>query len=267
MNAEFRIMKNSGLHNRFWGKLHLLFMMVFLSFAAFSQNEKLFDQGKDLYKNGKYQQAINSWMQIIENGEASSELYFNLGNAQYKLNHIGPSIYYYEKALQLSPNDSDIKTNLAFAENARIDAIEPLPKSVFTKWYNNIADTFTFDGWAITAVVLSIVFVTLFLLYYFSYTEKRKRLLFATSMFAALFLVATVIMAFLTYGDYSKNQPAIIFSSQIEVKSEPSMGSNSAFVLHEGTKVQITAQDGNWYRISIADGKDGWVPASELKQL
>lgn len=267
MNAEFRIMKNNSIQNEFFGKLLLLFMMVFLSFSAFSQNEKLFDQGKELYKNGKYQQAINSWMQILENGQTSSELYFNLGNAQYKLNQIGPSIYYYEKALQLSPNDSDIKTNLAFAENARIDAIEPLPQSVFTKWYKNVADTFTFDGWAIASVIFSIGFVALFLLYYFSYSERRKRFLFTTSMLSLLLLVGTATMAFLTYGDYSKNQPAIIFSSQIEVKSEPSMGSNSAFVLHEGTKVQITAQDGNWYRISLADGKDGWVPASDLKQL
>jgi len=246
----------------------LLYLSILLfSILSFGQNDKLFDQGKELYKNGKYQQAINSWMQILENGQTSSELYFNIANAQYKLNQIGPSIYYYEKALQLSPNDSDIKTNLAFAENARIDAIEPLPQSVFTKWYNNIADIFTYDGWAILAVGFSIVFVTLFLLYYFSYTEKRKRLLFATSILSILLLLGAVTMAFLTYGDYSKNQPAIIFASQIEVKSEPSMGSSSAFVLHEGTKVQILAQDGNWFRISLADGKDGWIPASDLKQL
>lgn len=266
MNAEFRIMKNN-IHKKFLGRLLLLFMMVLLSFSAFSQNEKLFDQGKELYKNGKYQQAINTWMQILENGQTSSELYFNLGNAQYKLNQIGPSIYYYEKALQLSPNDADIKNNLAFAENARIDAIEPLPTSIFTKWYRNIADTFTFDGWAIAAVLFSIIFVTLFLLYYFSYTETRKRLLFATSIVSMIVMIGTITMAFITYDDYSKNQRAIIFASQIEVKSEPSMGSNSAFVLHEGTKVEILAKDGNWYRISLADGKDGWIPASDLKQL
>lgn len=267
MIAAFRNMKNSGQHKIFLGKVLLLFMMLFISFSAFSQNEKLFDQGKELYKNGKYQQAINAWMQILENGQTSSELYFNLGNAQYKLNQIGPSIYYYEKALQLSPNDADIKNNLAFAENARIDAIEPLPTSVFTKWYRNIADTFTFDGWAIAAVLFSILFIALFLLYYFSYTEIRKRLLFAASIVSMIVMVGAITMAFITYGDYNKNQHAIIFASQIEVKAEPSMGSNSAFVLHEGTKVEIIAKDGNWYRISLADGKDGWIPGSDLKQL
>lgn len=246
----------------------LLYLLVFLfSTVNFGQNEKLFDDGKELYKNGKYQQAINSWMQIIENGEASAELYFNLGNAQYKLNKIGPSIYYYEKALQLSPNDSDIKNNLAFAENARIDAIEPLPKSVFSKWYHNIADTFTFDGWAIFTVICSLGFISLFLLYYFSYSEKRKRLFFAATLLIGVVFTVTITLAFTTYEEYTKNQPAIIFANELEVKAEPNLGSNTAFILHEGTKVQITAQDGNWFRVIIADGKDGWVPASDLKQL
>ena len=269
MNAEFEIMNTNGLKRKkiFHKKLLFSLMIFFLSLTAFSQNTSLFDQGKELYKNGKYQQAINSWMQILDKGEDSAELYFNLGNAQYKLNHIGPSVYYYEKALQLSPNDEDIKNNLAFAENARIDSIEPLPKTVFSKWYKSIAGVFTFNGWASLAVAFSISFVALFLLYYFSYSEKRKRLLFASSMFMGIFLVASLTMAFLTYGDFTKKQPAIIFASKIEVKTEPSMGSSVAFTLHEGTKVQISAQDGNWYRITLADGKDGWIPATDLKQL
>ncbi len=246
----------------------LLYILILLvSFSSIAQNQNLFDQGKELYKNGKYQQAINAWMQILDKGEHSAELYFNLGNAQYKLNHIGPSVYYYEKALQLSPNDSDIKNNLAFAENARIDSIEPLPQTVFSKWYKSISGIFTFNGWAILAVVFSIFFVAFFLFYYFAFSERRKRLLFVSSMFTGILLVASLTMAFLTYGDFSKKQPAIIFSSEIEVKTEPSMGSNVAFTLHEGTKVQITAQDGNWYRIALADGKDGWIPATDLKQL
>lgn len=246
----------------------LLYILILLiSFSSIAQNETIFEQGKELYKNGKHQQAINSWMQILEKGEHSAEVYFNLGNAHYKLNHVGPSVYYYEKALKLSPNDSDIKNNLAFAENARIDSIEALPQTIFSKWYKGISDVFTFNGWAIIAVVFSIFFVAFFLLYYFAFSERRKRLLFVSSMFIGILLVASLTMAFFTYSDYSKKQPAIIFASEIEVKTGPTMGSSVAFVLHEGTKVQILAQDGNWFRITLSDGKDGWIPASDLKQL
>ncbi len=246
----------------------LLYILILLvSFSGISQNTTFFEQGKELYKNGKYQQAINTWQQVLDKGEHSAELYFNLGNAQYKLNQIGPSVFYYEKALQLSPNDVDIKNNLAFAENARIDAIEPLPKTVFSKWYTSISSIFNFNGWAILAVAFAVLFVALFLFYYFAFSERRKRLLFVSSMFVGLFLVTSLTMAFLTYRDYTKNLPAIIFASKTEVKTEPTMGSTIAFTLHEGTKVKILAQDGNWYRIALADGKDGWIPSTDLKQL
>ena len=248
-------------------KRTLFVLVLFLSMTCFAQNGPLFEQGKTLFKAEKYVEAINSWMKILDNKQHSAALYYNLGNAHYKLNNIGPSIYYYEKALQLAPNDSDIKNNLAFAQNATVDDIEPLPKTIFFKWYESLSGVFTFDGWAISVVIFSMSFVLLFLLYYFSYSEGLKRFFFVSSLFAVLFLLATLSMAFSTYNDSEKNQPAIIFAERIEVKSAPSLGSDAAFQLHEGTKVQIIARDGDWMRIEIANGKDGWIPATDLKEL
>jgi tetratricopeptide (TPR) repeat protein len=247
---------------------HLLYILTFLiATLSFGQNEPLFEQGKERYKEGKYQDAINSWMKILDNKEHSANLYFNLGNAHYKMNNVGPSIYYYEKALQLDPTDSDIKINLAFAENARIDAIEPLPKTIFSKWYTSLSGILSFNGWAIAAVVFSMLFVLLFLLYYFSASEGRKRLLFAGSIVSILILLGSLNMAFQIHNDASKDKPAIIFAESSEVKSEPNMGSEVAFTLHEGTKVQIIGQDDNWVRIQLVDGKDGWIPTSDVKGL
>ncbi|GHC43490.1 SH3 domain-containing protein [Ulvibacter litoralis] len=246
----------------------LLYILLFLvSFSSVAQNSALFEQGKERYKQEKYQDAINSWSKILESGEHSASLYFNLGNANYKLNKIGPSIYYYEKALQLAPLDKEIKTNLAFAENARIDAIEPLPKTIFAKWYASLASVLSYNGWAILAVVFSMLFVVLFLVYYFSTSERRKRLLFVGSLFSALFLIASLVMAFQLSSDALHDKPAIIFAESVQVKSEPSLGGGDAFKLHEGTKVQIIGSEDNWVRIKLVDGKDGWVPTTELKQL
>ena len=80
-------------------------------------------------------------------------------------------------------------------------------------------------------------------------------------------MLFSITLAFKTYNDFLKNRPAIIFAESIEVKSEPSMGGEVAFVLHEGTKVQIIDADDQWFRIALVDGKDGWIPATELKEL
>jgi len=260
MSAELRV-------RNFFKKPVIAGILMLFSIVSFAQNGPLFEQGKELYKAEKYQEAVNSWMKILNNKQHSVELYFNLGNAHYKLNNIGPSIYYFEKALKLAPNDTDIKNNLAFAQNATVDDIEPLPKSIFNKWYLSVAGVFTFEGWAMISVVFSVSFVVLFLLYYFSYSEGRKRLFFSTSMLSILILAMALTMAFSTYKEAIKDQPAIIFSESIEVREAPNLGSETSFTLHEGTKVQIIEKDTDWARIEIANGKDGWIPLSDLKEL
>ncbi len=247
-------------------KIWYIFVLLF-AVSSSAQNNELFERGVQFYKSEKYQEAITAWSSVLENGKHSASLYFNLGNAHYKLNNIGPSVFYYEKALQLAPNDNDIKTNLAFAENARIDAIEALPKTVFAKWYERVSGVFTFDGWAVAAVVCAISFTLLFLLYYFSVSERRKRMLFAGSMFSVILFIFVLVLAFKTYGAHVNDTPAIIFAESTEVRSGPSMGGDVAFVLHEGTKVQIIDRDEDWVRIALVDGKDGWMPAADLKQL
>lgn len=246
----------------------ILFILAFLlSIVSFGQNDALFDQGKGLYKSEKYQDAISVWMKILNNNVHSSELYFNLGNAHYKLNHVGPSIYYYEKALQLSPSDSEIKNNLAFAQNTTVDAIEPLPKTIFSKWYSTIAEILPHDSWAVVSIVLSLSTILLFLLYYFSYSEGKKRVFFVSSLGLFFLLLISIAMSYTTFSEAMKKNPAIIFAESSEVKSEPNLGSEAAFTLHEGTKVQILTKEEDWARISLVDGKDGWIPLSDLKEL
>ena len=243
-----------------------IFLMI-ISNQSYSQNKSLFEQGKSLYKAEKYQEAITSWMKILDHEKHSSELYFNLGNAHYKLNNIGPSIYYFEKALLLAPNDPDIKNNLSFAENAKVDAIDPLPKTIFYKWYHSISDLLTFDGWAYTSVFMGIVFVVCFLVYYFSYSEIIKRIFFVSSTISIFFLGMSLSMAFSTYEDAINNNPAIIFAESTDVREAPNLRSEISFMLHEGTKVQILERDVDWGLIEIANGKEGWIPLTDLKEL
>ncbi|MFD2434094.1 tetratricopeptide repeat protein [Mesonia maritima] len=110
---------------------NLIYIFVFFFFGIISaQNaDALFEKATAQYNDGNYDAAISSYEQILKEEKVSASLYYNLANAHYKLNHIAPSIYYYEKALQLNPNDADIKNNLEFAENMKIDAIEEVPKT------------------------------------------------------------------------------------------------------------------------------------------
>ena len=104
--------------------------IIFIIFLVFTSNQAiddLFQKSNEYYTNGDYQNAVNGYLDVLDSGFESSELYFNLGNSFYKLNNIPDSNFYYEKAKSISPNDEDILTNLIFAKNLRIDKIEILP--------------------------------------------------------------------------------------------------------------------------------------------
>lgn len=244
-------------------------LSIFILFCAplFSQNEGVFERGKEQYAANDYEGAITSWKKILDSNEHSAALYYNLGNASYKLNRVGPSIYYYEKALQLAPNNSDIKNNLKFAQNARVDAIEPLPKTFIAKGYENLYSIATYDTWAKIAVTFSILCVLFFIGYYLADRSGKKRLFLTIATTGLLFMLLAIAMAYSTYNNAINSRPAILFDQEIEVKSEPSLRGTTSFILHEGTKVEIIATEGDWTKIVIANGKDGWITSSSLKAL
>lgn len=247
---------------------YLIYIASFLlTTLTFAQNETLFEQGNKYYNDGNYEEAIAKYESVLDNGKHSAELYFNLGNAHYKLNHIAPSIYYYEKALLLKPNDQEIKNNISFARNMTIDAVESIPEVGFSKFVNNISKNMSFEQWGITSIGLVVLFVILFLTYYFSYSSGQKRLAFIGSVASLIFTIVALGFAFHNYGLMKNDHPAIVFAEEAQVKSEPNLRSNEAFVLHEGTKVQVLDTVNNWKKIKLADGKTGWIPQNDIRLL
>ena len=61
---------------------------------------------------------------------------------------------------------------------------------------------------------------------------------------------------------------AIVTAPSVTVKSTPAKNGTDLFILHEGTKVNIT--DGSmrgWLEIRIADGKEGWIERNKLEEI
>ncbi len=248
-------------------KIFFYNILLVLTTFGFAQNKDLFQKANTFYNNGDYQEAIKHYELVLASGEHSSELYFNLANAHYKHDHIAPTIFNYERALLLNPSDEDIKNNLVYAKNMTIDAVDTVPEVGFSKLLKNLAQSISFDAWAITAVVLMLVFVGLFLWYYFAYTTTRKRFMFVTSIASICFMCFALTMAYFNYGYTQRNNPAIVFAQEAQVKSEPNLRSTEAFKLHEGTKLQVLDTVNNWKKIQLSDGKTGWISSNDIKLL
>ena len=147
----------------------VIFLIISISTVLYlnaQEADTLMKKANNLFIEGKYQDAINTYENILTLGYESPELYYNLGNSYYKQNVISYSILNYEKALQLAPNDDDIKYNLELCNRLVVDKIEKLPVFFITAWTGNIKNLFSSDFWAVFSIVtfgLALTFISFFL--------------------------------------------------------------------------------------------------------
>ena len=251
-------------------KAKILLVILFVLTGIMVQGQELdslFNAANKRYQQEEYMKALDLYQQIEKQEMQSSELFFNMGNIYYKTNQVAPSIYYYEKALRMSPNDKDIRFNLSFANTMVLDNIEPLPKSLGQKFMDSVVLKFTYETWAKISVSLAFIFAILFLLYHFSYSTSKKRIYFITSILSVIFVTMSLFFSYRNKHYVDNKIEAIIFSPQAAVKSAPTNSSDVYFELHEGTKVLVLEALDNWKKIKIADGKMGWIKESDLKEL
>ncbi len=230
-------------------KLNII-TLLFFSFCI-GQNTELFDKGNDLYNQGRYLEAIESYSDIIKDGKHSSELYYNMGNSYYKLNDIANSIFYYEKALLLNPKSEKITNNLSFAQNMLIDKIEPLPQNQINSFFSSIINLFDYSIWQYIFLFFEFTAVIFLILYLISKTPLNKKRYFISALTLSLFFVLSLIAA-----NISKN-----------LRTEPNLRSEEINTLHEGTKLNIIEKIDDWSYIELKNGNKGWLTSSSYRLI
>ncbi len=89
---------------------------------------EFYQEGNRLYQEGDFEEALASYLRLVEAGFESGEVYYNIGNTYFKLADLARSILYYERARRLLPGDADVQANLDLARSLTVDEIEPLPR-------------------------------------------------------------------------------------------------------------------------------------------
>lgn len=243
------------------------FSMVAFGTAQDGAGDSAFTKANSSYSSGNYQEAISSYESILQSGKHSAEVYFNLGNAHYKLNQVGPAIYNYEKALQLDPGDKEIQTNLKFAQKLRVDTVQPLAENPVKKLFKEFATSLSIDNWAYLSIMMALVAVLMFVLYNYAITTGKKRLFFSLSILFIVLMGVSILAAAYSQSLMQDNKQAIVFSKETTTRAEPNQSAEPSFAIHEGTKVTILEAYQDWVKIELANGSIAWMPVADLKPL
>ena len=254
------------------GAVMTVLMLLAVSFSASAQEkdyaDSLWDEANLAYVEGRWADAISDYQMISSMGLESASLYCNTGDAFFKDGNVPMAILYYERALKLDPSYDDARYNLDLLNSTIQDRIDPVPEFVLKAWAREICYIMDSNAWAVCFFVLFALTLAMVLLFLLAPTVGGRRTGFFTGIVLLLLAVFSLCFSVWQKNDYMKAEGAIVMRPVTSVKSSPSAeASKDLFILHEGTKVKIIDQVGSWNNIELADGRQGWIPSSDIETI
>lgn len=243
----------------------VLLILAISDVCSQEHRDQKYQKGVELYTAESYSEALNEWLDIYTTGYRSASLNYNIGNAYFKLDNIPGAVLFYERARLLKPADDNINYNLQIARSLVVDRFEEIPELFFVKWFDFMALMLPVDTWAKISISSFILFLVLLSVYLYSSKYKMKVACFWTALFFLFLTLASLSLAFRNKSLVYDNREAIIFAPSVNGKSSPDNSGTDLFILHEGSKVTIEDEVGEWYEIKLSDGNKGWVPSASLE--
>ena len=197
-----------------------------------------------------------------EYGIRTGPLYYNVGNCHFRMGDVGRAILNYRRALDLTPNDPNLRRNLAYARARRIDRIpEPertrLLKTVLFWHYDPALRT----RW--------LVFLWAYLIVW---TAAAVRIVRPVPGIRAVLAIAVAACA-LFGGSVAwelvarqRERPGVVLAGEVVARKGDSTSYEPAFAepLHAGTEFVVAEDRGDWLEVSLADGRRCWLPAGSV---
>lgn len=242
--------------------------LIFLHFVCFANDaQQQFQEANDAYQAKDYAKAIQVYEALIKAEFVSSDLHYNLGNAYYKNEQLGPAMLQYEKALLLSPKDSDIQHNVEFARSQLVDDIPPLPTFFLADWWNSLRDILSSKGWSIVGLVVLWLGIGGLSVWQLGEKRSQKKQGFVIGSILLLLSALPFGLAWQRNSLEQHSGYAILYQKEISLRSAPDAQSKSILKLHEGTKVALLDELSGWYKVSLVNGEKGWLPIASLKEI
>ena len=235
--------------------------------AGIAHANNSFSDGCRAYEAGQYDSAAACFTQCLDEGAASADLYYNLGNTYYRLGRLAPCILNYERALLLDPRNSDIRQNLRLASSKTADNIEAMPELFLVEWYYSVMQWLGARGWRTLALLLCLGLAAAVCGFCLAATPEGRRRCFITGGMLLLLFGIALWMALASSRGAAARHGAIIMRPSATVKSSPDGGGVDRYILHEGTKVYIQDQLGDWRKVRLPDGNTGWMQQQDIEAI
>ena len=257
-------------------KSFVLYIIMCISVLSVNA-QTLTEKAENAYSADKYSEAISIYNEIARTEGVSSDLYYNIGNAYYKSGQLGKAVLFYERALLLDPNNDDAKINLDFVRTKLVDKMQ-FSENIVDSAVKSFKNLMSPNGWAVTGIVAFLLLLAAVAVYFFNNNVLLRKIgFFSGFAFVILCIVANVMAVkaadALTDGRYAvviKNASVLSTSPR-----EPRSKAEEAFILHEGTKVEmldsvvikVDSVAQKWCDVKADDTHRAWINSADIEKI
>ena len=227
--------------------------------------EAVWERGNRLYAAGDYNGAILTYDSIVNEGLQSADLYYNLAGAYFKAGQNGQAILNYNRALRLDPSNDDVAHNLAYVESFTKDNIDTIPVDFMERSGNWLRRLMSADGWGVWSLVMLGVALVAGGFFILAQRRRVRKTGFFVSLVSLVAFIFCLVLGGAARRELLSESEAIVLDTATSVKASPEQNSKDLFILHEGTKVEVLDEFGEWSEIRIADGNEGWIRSSSIE--
>ena len=207
----------------------------------FDKINSIFLEANKLYEEGNFLEANNLYKNIASSNIISKDLYFNIASSYGELGSNGHAILWYERALNISPFDKEIKNN--------IELFNPNSSS------NPIKNKSTLIIIFYLTLFLFILFFTILIILFI----KKRKIYYSLIILSVLFIVPALISYNLINADY------LIVVSRTNLYRGESERTEIISVIGEGEKFRILEEYSNWYHVK--GSFKGWINKSFAEKI
>jgi len=221
------------------------------AFGAENSFERL-HEANQAFDRADYQTAVQGYQALLAQGFESGDLHFNLGNAYFRTASLGSSLFHFRRAWDLRPRDPDLRFNLDYAREKVADQME----SRDSLWWRVLG----LRGSVSEKEAYHALVLVTFLLLVVSGTALYRRsdwLLWARNGLIGIWAYGAIVV---TYQTLLREPFGVVVVSEAKVYSGIGKDNVTLFTLHEGVEFVVAdAVGGEWIRIRLSDGKQGWI--------
>jgi len=243
-----------------------LFLIILVLFSGVLAADYDISAANQAYKNQNYQKAEEIYKALVDKGVKSYNLFYNLGNAYFKMGKKAEARLYYEKAARYKPLNRDLQHNLQLLKSTLKDKevddkgfLENLAQKMFYFFSSKALGFLTLLFFVILMLLISALVI-------YRGRKKRQLVKILLAIVAVLFLLFLLLTVF-RLSAFHKQNSAVIMADTVLAYSGPSRDFQQVFTVHAGLKVIVEKQNQDWSLIKLPSGLGGWIRSESLKKI